>query len=59
MTRRKFAAAVDAIELILAMALETMVTRWFSAEARRVRRARLKEEMRRRRYAHSSRRGPE
>ena len=49
MTRRNFDVVVDAIELILVMALVTMLTSWFWIEARSVRRARFKEEMRRRR----------
>ena len=59
MTRRHFDVAVDAIELILVMALVTMLTTWFSAEARSWRIARFKEVIRRRRYAHNSSRGPE
>ena len=49
MTRRHFDVAVDAIELILVMALVTMLTTWFSAEARSWRIARFKEAIRRRR----------
>ena len=49
MTRRNFDVAVDAIEMILVIVFVTMLTSWFWIEARSVRRARFKEEMRRRR----------
>ena len=49
MTRRNFDVAVDVIELILVIALVTMLATWFSAEARSWRIARFKEVRRRRR----------